>query len=1076
MTQESTTAVTFADTIVSDELLREFDSALRNGRGMNITPSTELELRDRVLRSILAVAEISIQPHEDASEHALNVLDNYTELKQKRLVAVCFLRLLPEPAMKWVLDVPWRPKVVALFDSEFGRNLYRDRKVEMNLQAHQKMDRLAGILKEHEDQFRKALHMFTSLDRTSAHRQKLMSVINSNVGRVLLHPFLPDDIESQLSELYTRVNDYLQQRGDLRVVDAHRRLSDEIERFLEMTEARGTDYSQWMAIHVGRRLFTLIEEDLATNKAVQPAELSIETRDKKYPLHLVGQEINVGFVVKNHGPGYAYEIRLTALGDDSIKLSTEEITIGRLTDGESQLVEIPSEVRQARSQIEMLLRLSWSDFDGEEHALDYSSVLDAQKTGIDWAQLAQSDPYSLEPVTTESELVGRRDVLNRLIGTVQPPKVGSSIIQGQKRVGKTSIARALQSHLEGLGYLVVYLEGGDYVEPSARATVARLGARLCKEIADLEPVAGHITYPAFDEALSPLAEFLDDITDLVPDRRIVIILDEFDELPLDLYARGPLGNAFFLTLRSVSSRPSIGFILVGGEKMAHVMDCQGDQLNKWIVIPVDYFTRESDWTDYKELVQRPVGNTLEYTEEALIALHDVTAGNPFFTKLVCQYVFRMAVNKRDCYITRTEVDHAVEAAVREADRNTFQHFWEDGIFETGERATEKSIRRRRILIGLSDILRSQSPAPVRKIVEHPVARNIASVEDDLREFVTRKVLVSDNQQRVFDFKVPLFRNWLKGRGVHDVIATFSDLDVALREREQEEQIKVHPSEIVDLVERWGMYKGQRITADKVRAWLDQFSDVHEQRAAFTILRGLHFYSNDFVRQKMNEIHDIVRRGLLHRRELRSVRYKRKRSDILVSYLDSLAKSGAEFARLYADEARIYVDNLVEKGDLRETLKDRTDIQAIVFVDDIVATGESVSEYLVELDAELAEVVLEHSIKAIFVAVVAYIDGWRRIEQTLEALAMPIEPHACELLDETTKCFGEKSLTFPDPDEREFAKELALRYGKVLEKECPLGYGDLELALVFERRCPNNSLPILWSESATPKWVPLFKRH
>jgi len=1072
MTQKSTTTATVADTIVSNDLLRELDSAIRKGRGANITPAKEGELRDRVLRAILAMAGISIQPHEDASEHALGVLDNYAELEQKRLVAVCFLRLLPEPAMKWLLDIPWRPRVVALFDSQFSDNLYQDRKVDAGLLAHQKMNRLAEVVGEQERHFREAIQMLTSLDRMYAHRQKLMGVINSNVGRILLHPFLPDDIEARLSEVYTRVDDYLHQREDLGVVEAYRSASEEIERFVEISEAGGTDYGRWIARRVGRRLLDFIEEDFANNKAVQPAELSIEARDKKYPFHLVGQEVNLGFVVKNQGPGCAYDTRLTVMGDDSIKLLAEEIGIGRLAPAESQLVEIASEMLQATLRIDILLQLNWYDFDGTEHVSDGSFGLGAQKSDIDWEQLTQSDPYSLEPVTTENELVGRRDVLNRLIGTAQASKVGSSIIRGQKRVGKTSIARALQSHLEGLGYLVVYLDGGDYVEPSARATVARLGAILCKGIIDLEPVAGHVTYPEFDEALSPLAEFLDDIAKVLPDRRIVIILDEFDELPLDLYARGSLGNAFFLTLRSVSSRPTIGFVLVGGEKMAHVMDCQGTQLNKWIVVPVDYFTRESDWTDYKELVQRPVGGTLEYMEDALIALHDVTAGNPYFTKLVCQYVFRMAVNKRDCYITRTEIDQAVEAAVREADRNTFQHFWEDGIFGTGERAVEKSIRRRKILIGLSDVLMSQSPAPGKMIVEHPLARHMASVEDDLREFVTRKVLVSDSQDVAYDFKVRLFHKWLKGRGVHDVIATFSDLDAALREREQEEQVKVQPGEIVDLVEHWGMYKGQRITADKVRAWLDQFGGVHEQRAIFTVLQGLHFYSNEFVRQKMDEVHNIVRRGLVHRRE----RGKLRRSDILVSYLDGPAKSGAEFARLYADEASIYVDNVVERGQLREILLTRTDIQALVFVDDFVGTGQSASEYLTALDTELADIVLERKIKVVFAAVVAYIDGWRCVEEITKELHIPVEPHACELLDETAKCLGERSSTFSDPSKREYAKKIALRHGKILEKRCPLGYGDLELAVVFERGCPNNSLPILWSESASHGFAPLFKRQ
>lgn len=238
---------------------------------------------------------------------------------------------------------------------------------------------------------------------------------------------------------------------------------------------------------------------------------------------------------------------------------------------------------------------------------------------------------------------------------------------------------------------------------------------------------------------------------------------------------------------------------------------------------------------------------------------------------------------------------------------------------------------------------------------------------------------------------------------------------------------------------------------------------------FTILAHLHYFSNDNIRQKMAEVHGIVQRGLTRYLQKGQV----KRSDILVSYLDNPSKSSARFARLYADEAEIYVDNIVEKGELIDALQ-RENIQALVFVDDFVCTGTSAIEYLQDLNAKIADVVLNRGIKVVFVAVVAYKKGWQRIEITQEQLAMPISCHVCELLDERDQCFSEQSSVFPDEDQRRFAKQVASDYGRVLEKKWPLGYGNLGLAIVFERSCPNNSLPIFWAESSN--WKPLFKRH
>jgi len=293
----------------------------------------------------------------------------------------------------------------------------------------------------------------------------------------------------------------------------------------------------------------------------------------------------------------------------------------------------------------------------------------------------------------------------------------------------------------------------------------------------------------------------------------------------------------------------------------------------------------------------------------------------------------------------------------------------------------------------------------------------------------------------------------------------------MRERQQEEESKIRSPEIMNLVRKWGHYRGQAITEDNVRSWLEQFGGIKDQRVMFKILNSVHYYSNSFVREKMTEVDGIVRRDIVWKVD----KGKFKRSDILVSYMDGPAKSGAHFARLYADEAKIYVESVVEKGKISEALQNNKEVQAVVFVDDFVGTGQSASEYLSDLSLKIRESTENRKLKLYFIVVVAYIRGWRNLEKALEGFGLPIEAHACEILNEEAKCFGEKSAAFPDPNEREYAKKVALTYGKEIVRKNPLGYGDLELAVVFERGCPNNSLPILWSESVRPQWTPLFKR-
>ncbi len=862
---------------ISNNPLRSIDWLIQLNRKDTTIRDSEKKSKKVVLSSIIALSGSDVESEQiiDLEREVQYLLDHHDKIPQRPLIVACFLRLLPEKQLEWLSEIPWRPKLAAIFDSQFSDTIYKVKRIDSSLMAHEKFNRLIEIMREQESNFKQSLSSLTSLESFDAHRERFQFVFNNKISKAFIHPFLPDQIKPQLDEVFVRAESYIKQRDDLSVVDAHDRVTQEMDHLLSLLESNDTLYSSWIAEYFCKNLSNQINEDFTKNKAVQPAILSIEPRDKKYPFYN-SADVNLLFSLKNIGPGYAYDVRVRVVVEDDISLNDSEIPIGRLAPTTNQLVSIPAKVLASKKHMVVILQIDWNDFNHSVHSEWCQFTLDAQKTDVNWEEMEQSDPYSLEPVINEQELMGRKNVLNRLIAAATSNNIGSSIIHGQKRVGKTSIARVVQANLKRKGFIVIYLEAGDYIEPSAKMTISNLGTKLCKKIKEIETKLSHLDIPSFGEALSPMTEFIDKMEKILPEHRLLFILDEFDQLPLDLYLRGSLGDAFFLTLRSISSRPNAGFILVGGERMAHIMDCQGIHLNKWNVIEVDYFTRDSDWPDYRELVTHPVASKIEYSEDALTTLHDISAGNPYFTKLICQQVFRAAVAKRDCYITKTEVGHAIQEAVRESKLNTFQHFWEDGIFETGVRATEKSIRRRKILIALSDLLSKQAPIPFKMVASHSLVKDISSLESDLKEYVTRRILINNFHDDSYDIKVKFFHEWLKRCGIEDIIATFSDLDAVLKERQEDEKLKVHPEEILKVTEKWGLYKGQPITEVKVQVWLDQFEDAREQRAMFSILQGLNFYSNFYIRKKLTEANDVVKRGLIRFIEAGKI----KRSDIL----------------------------------------------------------------------------------------------------------------------------------------------------------------------------------------------------
>jgi len=318
--------------------------------------------------------------------------------------------------------------------------------------------------------------------------------------------------------------------------------------------------------------------------------------------------------------------------------------------------------------------------------------------------------------------------------------------------------------------------------------------------------------------------------------------------------------------------------------------------------------------------------------------------------------------------------------------------------------------------------------------------------------------------------MPFFRNWLIEKGVHVIIDTFSDSDELLQRKKEEEKARVSSEDIVNLSKKWGVYKGQSITEDKVRAWLEQFGNNNNQRLMFRILQNVSFYTADNIRSKMKEAHGIVIRGMM--RYIKEGKLK-KFDDILVSYLDHVGKSGASYAKLYADENNIYYENIVVREKLAEALTKKQGLNALVFIDDFIGTGDSASIYFEELAKECKEIFQRNGLRIFFIAVCGFQESLTRIEDALAKLGLPVEVHICDSLEESAKAFTDKSLIFPNEAERIKARSICYDHGISLAKNNPLGYGECQATIVFENSCPDNTLPIIWTD--VKDWIPLFPR-
>jgi hypothetical protein len=516
---------------------------------------------------------------------------------------------------------------------------------------------------------------------------------------------------------------------------------------------------------------------------------------------------------------------------------------------------------------------------------------------------------------------------------------------------------------------------------------------------------------------------------------------------------------------------SIGFVLVDGENMLLIQQST-DKLHKFDTVRVDYFDKGKYWNDFQDLVRRPTNGHLEYSDDAVQSLYEFTEGNPYYTNLICRQVYVHACEDRNSYISQDEVERAAIESLDALQSNSVNHFWKDGIrVDDPALRDEIETQRRKFLLGFADARRrSRNVVTRQELNATDVLKSEPAVGELIDSFVSRGVLIEENGG--FRLKPRYFERWLVDHGSQLITSSSIDERAIAALRKADDEAFVRDGELVELCKLWGLYRGNRIQSQDVRNWLSQFEGNREQRLMFHLLKGVRFYSEPQIREKMTVIHQRVRRSLVHQVS----EGERVRRDLLLSSFGKPSKSAYPYARMYAQENHVSTQNVAEFAQISQYLSSDDRLKGLVFVDDIIASGQTAIDCLDRLERECGEVLVRREIQVFIGSICAFSGGVDAVEQRTRTLAFKVEFAPCELLTESDRCFSESSTVFMSEADREKAKVIALTYGKKIIKNAPLGYKDGQLLVVFPDNCPNNSLPILWKTgTSSSPWTPLFGR-
>jgi AAA+ ATPase superfamily predicted ATPase len=1051
-------------------MLSEMESELEQGFDTLLSNST-LDNLHKIFKSTCDYLSL------DSTKPQSSLFCHSNSANAKSYIASMFLRIINECSSLIWENTDLRHKVLRLLDEAYEGKIHKIVKLDIKSPSHVKYALYVALEGQILQDIENISNTIVSLETAISIREKYIKALRSPLSRIFLdtHIYNQSLVSTErVLEFFNAVEQYSNANRKEKL-QSYQRLNEIKNTYQEDFKKNKTNkYSEKFLEVIINKISYLAMTDFNNSDFQSKANIKVIGSKRKYPLHIQDKFFQIKGLLVNEGPGISYNTIVSIIGFDSpLSIETEELNLGDLDVGQYEFVLKGKTTSPTEVPPTIIGQVGYLDYENKEYDTEFEINLIPQNSDVDWDNIKYKQPYSLESVDNESELIGRKDLLETITEKLRLNKMESSIIHGQKRVGKTSLARTIQNRFsENSNYLRIFIETGSLDKSSPNMFIKSLGEKVIKYIKlNLnDPTVKSIHTDGFNGSLHPLVSFVEDLMIVCEKIKIIIVIDEFDEIPAKLYPYTESGDAFFHSLRSLSGASSDGrlsLILVGGENMSVVMQTT-DKLNKFDAYNVGYFDKSKSWKQFSELVTSPVEGVMEYSEEAILSLYEVTEGNPFYTKFIAKNLYNEMAKNHNSYISSDEMNKSIMDTMVNMEAINLNHFWSDCIrVEDQESRDLIETHRRKFLIAFAEEKRNSGCVHKESLLNNKIIKGIPS-EEILDSFLSRNILVYEDDY--FRIKPKLFEDWLTEKGMQSLIASFSDSQALDSYQKKEEKLYIHDTEISTLVQKWDLYRGQKICDSQVRDWLNQFQNNKEKIVAFELLKNISFYSEVKIREKLSVIHEAIRRRIVFSHE----KSKKVRKDIVISCLGTASKSGATTLRMYASENKITTHNIKNFSDIKKTITADQNISAIVFVDDMLATGGSIVSGLKELEDQCGDLISSRGIVVVVGVICGMIDGVEKLEN--ETFSFDVESVVCDVLPTESKVFSEKSDVFKDESERKFAATVSSKYGTQLQKMHPLGYEDSQLLIVFKDNCPNNSLPILWCSSNKPKWTPLFPRN
>jgi hypothetical protein len=534
-------------------------------------------------------------------------------------------------------------------------------KIGPKMQNFQKFEALEHVHRQVLDRLEPLRMPYSSVDSLLAAKAAIMASLRYPLIKQYCRPYHVGEVAEAADALIGKVARVHRIEGTL--ADDVEACQNEIASVRSMAAQRPSfltsDYLVPFLDHTSEALAALLSSVRARFRSTIQRSNSTPELQKRYPLHEPERELRVIVGMQNLGPGKATGVtfRITSTSDH-VLIENAEVSLGTVPPGEFSIV-MEVVVVEPCDSFSADVYVTWGELGSAKPSEDLFEVrVLAQRADIDWARYKYINPYAEAPASG-GRFIGRREQVHTLVSRILQTPMEPTYVDGQKRVGKTSLAQTAVDeavrHDPNRKLHKLYILWGNLAAEDSRVTLRSLGREIEEFIFSGLPDGGGYERGDYDGTLAPLLKLSQHVSSVDHERRFVVIIDEFDDIAQDLYLQGNLAETFFANIRAITATPNICLLLVGSENMPYIMDRQGQKLNRFSRINLSYFSRANEWEEFQQLVRQPSDGVLEWHLDAISEVFNVSSGNPYFAKIVCKNVMAHAVRERDADITAVEV-------------------------------------------------------------------------------------------------------------------------------------------------------------------------------------------------------------------------------------------------------------------------------------------------------------------------------------------------------------------------------------------------------------------------------------